>query len=237
MLSGRQVPVVTSLLLGGAVVAALFPGCAAGLMYDRSAILSGEVWRLFTGHWVHFSLRHLAYDAVPLGMAGWMIETRGLLRFGWFCAIAPWSINTILLALDPQMSFCGGLSGLATAALVYLALCGLSDTGLWRWLCAATLLILAWKTGYELATGRTLLATLGDLPVMVSVSSHLAGAVTALAFYAAVQMPLRGRRLEIARTAPTALASGGLSDTLCRPVSESITKYGDIQRQRNGWQD
>ena len=184
---GRRLPILTLLLLGGALAVALLPACAPWLIYDRSAILSGEVWRLFTGHWVHFSIRHLAYDGLTLGIIGWMIETRGLPRFGWFYALAPWAINSILLVFEPRMNFCGGLSGLATAALVYLALCGLSDPAPWRWVCAAALLVLAGKTTFELATGRTVLATLDNLPVVVSVASHLAGAATALIFYGAVR--------------------------------------------------
>ena len=38
-------------------------------------------------------------------------------------------------------------------------------------------------------------------------------------------------------TALTAIGSADLSGTPCRPFSESITKYGNIQRQRNDWQD
>jgi rhomboid family GlyGly-CTERM serine protease len=186
--SGRRVPLVTLLLVGGAVLVALFPGCAPWLMYDRRAIFSGEVWRLFTGHWVHFSLHHLVWDLAPLGVAGWIIETRGLPRFGWFCAIAPWAISAVLLVFEPQMDFCGGLSGLATAAMVYLALCGLSDPAPWRWVCGAALWVVAGKIIFELATGGSVFGAFAGLPVVVSVASHIAGASMALAFYAAARM-------------------------------------------------
>jgi rhomboid family GlyGly-CTERM serine protease len=183
---GRRIPFLTLLLIGGAVAAALFPRCAPWLVYDRTAILSGEVWRMFTGHWVHFSLRHLVYDVAPLGLAGWIIETRGLRGFGWFCALAPWAISAALLVFEPQMRFCGGLSGLATGALVFLALGGLSDPPPWRRVCGAVLLALAGKTLFELAAGRTVLDTLAGLPVVVSVTSHIAGAATALVLCALV---------------------------------------------------
>jgi rhomboid family GlyGly-CTERM serine protease len=176
-------PIFTLLMVGGAVVVALFPGCAPWLIYDRPAILSGEVWRMFTGHWVHFSLRHLVCDVAPLGMAGWIMETRGWPRFGWFCALAPWAISAMLLVFAPQMRLCGGLSGLATAVIVLLALCGLSDPAPWRWVCGAALLALAGKTVFELVTGCTVLATLADTAVVVSVPSHIAGAVVAAVIY------------------------------------------------------
>lgn len=184
---GRRIPVLTLLLIGGALAVAAVPGCTPWLVYDRPAILSGQVWRMFTGHWVHFSLRHLVYDMAPLGVAGWIIERRGLPGFGWLCALAPWAISAALLVLEPQMIICGGLSGLATAALVYLALCGLSDPPPWRWVCGAALLALAGKTAFELAAGRTVLDTLAGLPVVVSATSHVAGAASGLAVYAAAK--------------------------------------------------
>jgi rhomboid family GlyGly-CTERM serine protease len=190
--AGRRVPVVTLLMIGGAVAVALWPGCARWLRYDRAAILSGEVWRMFTGHFVHFSLRHLVYDGAALGVAGWIMERRGVPRFGWFCALAPWAISAALLVFEPQMRYCGGLSGLATGALVLLALEGLSDRGPWRWVCGAALLALAGKTIFELATGRSGLATLADVPVVVSVTSHIAGGAAALVFWGAGRM---GRRV------------------------------------------
>ena len=45
----------------------LLPGVGEALVYDRSAILTGELWRLVTGHWVHFSASHLFYDVTVLG--------------------------------------------------------------------------------------------------------------------------------------------------------------------------
>ena len=182
---GLLIPKVTLLIVAGAVAVALFPQYAPWLIYDRSAILSGEFWRMFTGHWVHFSLRHLVYDVVPLGIVGWIIETRRLPRLGWFCAIAPWAISAVLLIFEPNMMFCGGLSGLATAAIVYLALWGLSDPAPWRWICAVTLLVLSAKIAFELVAGRTLLGTFDGAGIAVSVASHIAGASTALVFYAA----------------------------------------------------
>jgi rhomboid family GlyGly-CTERM serine protease len=184
----RRVPILTLLMVGGALAVALFPRCAPWLVYDRAAILSGEVWRMFTGHWVHFSLRHLVYDVAPLGIAGWIIETRGTPGFGWFCALAPWAISAVLLVFEPQLRFCAGLSGLATATVVLAALGGLSDPAPWRWICGAAMLAFAAKTGFELATGRAVLDTLDGLPVMVSVTSHIAGAGAALVFFAAGRM-------------------------------------------------
>ncbi len=180
---GRRLPVITSLVIGGGVLVALFPSWSAGLIYDRSAILSGELWRMFTGHWVHFSASHLFYDLLAFGIAGWIIETRRLPHFGWLCLLAPWLISTILLLFEPQMKLFGGLSALATTALVYLALFGLHAATPWRWVCLAVLLGIAGKILFEMTTGCMMFASAGNVPVVVSATSHMAGAFIALLFY------------------------------------------------------
>ena len=38
------------------------------LEYDRAAILHGEVWRLVTGHFVHWSVGHLAWDLLAFAI-------------------------------------------------------------------------------------------------------------------------------------------------------------------------
>jgi rhomboid family GlyGly-CTERM serine protease len=179
----RRLPVITLLLVSGGLVIALFPGWSPWLIYDRSAILSGEIWRMFTGHWVHFSISHLVYDLLVLGIAGWIIENQKLPRFGWLCLVAPWFISAVLLLFEPQMKVFGGLSALATTAIVYLALFGLHDVSPWRWVCLAALLGIAGKILFELTTGRTIFVTTKDIPVAVSVASHISGALIALLFY------------------------------------------------------
>jgi len=133
----RKLPVITTLMVGSGVVIALFPSWSSWLIYDRSAILSGEIWRMFTGHLVHFSPSHLVYDLLALGIAGWIIETQKLPHFGWLCLLTPWLISAILLLFEPHMKLFGGLSALATTAIVYLALFGLHDAAPWRWVCLA----------------------------------------------------------------------------------------------------
>jgi rhomboid family GlyGly-CTERM serine protease len=189
----RRVPLLTLLVVGGAVAVALVPRWSSWLIYDRSAIRSGQLWRMFTGHWVHFSTRHLVCDLVPLGIAGWILEKNGSPCFGWFCLLTPWVISAALLLFEPHIRFCGGLSGLATAAITLLALDGLSDASPWRWACVAVLLGVAGKIVFELATSHGLFVTFNELPVLVSVTSHIAGAATAIVFFASTRLTYRCR--------------------------------------------
>jgi rhomboid family GlyGly-CTERM serine protease len=179
----KRVPLLTLLMVLSAVAVALVPRWSSWLIYDRSAILSGQLWRMWTGHWVHFSTGHLVCDAIPLGIAGWLLEARGWPRFGWFCVLAPWIISAAVLVFEPRMNLCGGLSGLATAMMTLAALSGLSGAPPWRWVCLAALLGMAGENLLELAAGHSVLVTVNGVPVVVSVANHLAGAATALVFW------------------------------------------------------
>lgn len=180
---GLNLPIVTIAVTMAAVVIGLCPGLASWLVYDRTAILNGQIWRMFTGHWVHFSASHLLYDSLALVLAGWMIEAKRLPYFGRLCLLTPWLVSGVLLITDPQLERYGGLSALATAALVYLALFGLHEAGPWRWACITTLLGLAAKIAYETATGTMIFAKVANEAVAVCPLSHVIGALAALVFY------------------------------------------------------
>ena len=140
---------------------------------------------MFTGHWVHFSTSHLVYDLVVLGVAGWIIETQKLPHFGWLCLLTPWLISAVLLLFEPQMKLFGGLSALATTAIVYLALFGLHDAVPWCWVCLAVLLGIAGKIIFEMTTGKMLFVTAGN--ISVSVASHISGALISILFYGQIK--------------------------------------------------
>ena len=63
--------------------------CATVLLYDRGAILGGEIWRLITGPLVHFSGDHLFFNALLFAAAGFLIERRHTLLFAHLCLARP----------------------------------------------------------------------------------------------------------------------------------------------------
>lgn len=176
-------PWITALIVSAGLVVAAMPDLSASLGYDRQAILAGELWRMFTGHWFHFSSSHLIYDLLAMAVVGWICETQKLPRFGQLCLLAPWFISAALLWWEPQMIYFGGLSAVATTALVYLAFSGLQKCGPWRWICLIALIATAGKIVFELHTGRMLFVSSGQRSLVVSSTSHIAGALTALGFF------------------------------------------------------
>lgn len=127
---GRPEPPVTSpgrpgrpgLTLGLAAVAVGL-WCALGpvpdhLVFDRSAIAAGELWRLVTGHFVHSDGGHAAWNIGALLLIGLTME-----RFGRWRMIA--SVVAGIVAVDAGLwwgltdlqRYCG-LSGMLNAMLV-----------------------------------------------------------------------------------------------------------------------
>ena len=176
---GRQVPVVTALAVAAGIGTYVIPGLASHLVYDRAAILSGEVWRLLTGNWVHFSPSHLFYDLLALGIAGLIIERRGYPYFGLLCVLSALGITTALLAITPEVQSYGGLSGVATGAIIYLALHGLKEPGPWWGICVAALVLTLGKVLLESMMGQLTFAAVHRIPFVPVPLSHVVGGVTA----------------------------------------------------------
>jgi rhomboid family GlyGly-CTERM serine protease len=190
---GRRVPWVTTAIVAASITVYLLPGVQRLLVYDRTAILRGELWRLLTGHWVHFSASHFWFDTFAVGIAGMIVEDRGGKHLGGLCLTAAIVIGCVQIAVLPRLQICGGLSGIATAVVVSLALAGAVEKGPWRLICLATLLIVALKIAFEMTTGHMLFVSGGNLTVVPV--SHLTGALTAFCVGATDTLLPRLRRI------------------------------------------
>ena len=101
---------------------------AAALRYDRAAVLSGEAWRLVSGHFVHADWTHLAWNLAGLLLVFALFAREHSTR-GW---IAVMLASTAAIALgfllfEPDLAWYVGLSGV---------LHGLVAAGLLAWLAA-----------------------------------------------------------------------------------------------------
>lgn len=176
-------PIWTLLISGAAAVVFLVPVLQSALIYDRAAIASSEWWRFITGNLVHHSTTHFVYDVGAFFVAGTLIEVRRHSHFAILCLAAGVGIGAVLFIADPEIHYYGGLSGIVTAAVVYLCLCGLSEANWWRSLCAGVLVLVVVKIGLEFVLGETLVG-LGKSQSFVPVPlSHATGAVIALILF------------------------------------------------------
>ncbi len=171
--------------LGSALVllaACLFawPGAGSALSLSRFNLFSGEVWRFFTGHLVHWSIDQLVWDGLAVLVLWPFCWDRTPKRTVLAIFLAACLIPPVVIFGAPDCIEYRGLSGLASALFV-LALGTLrnqhalpENTNSVRIVDCLFLGFLA-KMGWEAATGGTVFADLnGALSVPLS---HAAGAV------------------------------------------------------------
>lgn len=173
-------PAVTALVLAPALAAFASPTLAAWLVYDRGLVLEGEVWRVVTGAWVHFSAGHLAWDALAFGAAGLILEPRSRAGLGALVLLATVLGGSALLAFAPGIEVAGGLSGVAVAAVAAVGIEGLRGAPPGRAVSVVLLALVAAKGAAEALAGSAVFAS--DLPpgVVPLPLVHLAGAAAAL---------------------------------------------------------
>ncbi|HUN00074.1 MAG: rhombosortase [Halothiobacillus sp. 20-53-49] len=144
------------------------------LRYARGDILHGEVWRVFTGNFVHANWRHLASDVVGLllwtALAAYLESARSYLIVLIGSGLG---VGLGLLLLDPHVGWYVGLSGILHGLFAASAIRLLSHR---EWLAGVALLAalslkILWEQRFgDLGTGKLL-----GVPVLVD--AHLYGAV------------------------------------------------------------
>lgn len=190
-------PWITACLVATALAAQWLPGAADLLPYDRDAVARGELWRIITGHFIHYSWAHLANSLLALLPAAWLVESRRRSDVLPIAASASIAIGVVLFLGEPHIAEYRGASGIGLTFLVYAGLCGLHGDRRWRMVCqvllAAVLVkLLAEAAGWELRNWQT---DEGFVPVL---SSHVVGAAVGTAAY------LWRRRRRGCATAPEA---------------------------------
>lgn len=193
-----------------AVLLALLPAGREWFVLDRTAIGDGQLWRLWTGHWVHFSPSHLAWNLLVLLGAGVWLEQLQPGRLGRHVAFAAPFIGGAVLLLEPGLSAYGGLSGLAMSVVARLTLCQARITapGLrLAWL--LVLVLLGAKAGHDLVASASWFARYDDAGVRTSSVAHAAGLAAALLPAGLLLLANGGRKLRPAARKSSAAGVAG----------------------------
>lgn len=189
-------PWLVMLLAAVAGGVSLLPDAGAGLAYQRDLIATGELWRLITGHFVHWSHSHLLWDVCTFLALGVVCELRSRERLVACLVASAIAIPGAVWLLLPELELYAGLSGIDSALFALLG----GELAHEQWkrgnsaaLAIALVFCLAFvlKTGFEMTNGGTVFV--GDLaPGIVSVPlAHLVGALMGLL---ASVLPSRKRR-------------------------------------------
>lgn len=142
------------------------------LLYQREAILEGEIWRLITGHWVHVGWQHLGMNLTGLALIWYLFgdALRPPACLGLMATIALGQ-SLSLLAFHSDVLWYAGLSGLLHGLLAAGALLALNRMPL---IATLTMMALALKLGVEMFRGAStdMVAWLGT-PILIE--SHVYG--------------------------------------------------------------
>jgi rhomboid family GlyGly-CTERM serine protease len=169
-----------------AVAVSVLPGFAGSLQYDRDAIARGEVWRLVTSHFTHWSGDHFFWDTLAFAVLGWQCERNGLGSFLRCVGVSAFLIPLTLWFALPQMATYRGLSGIDSALFALLATRVVREAASdknWLKLGVAGIVSVGFasKIGFELSTGTTLFvdsAATGLIPVPLA---HVVGGIVGIA--------------------------------------------------------
>jgi len=175
----RQIPWVFVILAVLALVIQINPAWRDPLIYQRDQI--GQIWRLWSGHWVHFGWPHFVVDTGLFLILGWMLERRHPRLALTSVVLMPLFISLVIFMFDPEMVRYAGLSALNLGLLLILALQGWQRD--WRdWFWPAVLVIYVAEIVFEIMSGGSGggMIRFDDPHVKVATSAHIAGAVYAV---------------------------------------------------------
>lgn len=191
--SVRSVPWASALLTLLALLVALVPGAAVALQLDGPRLAEGELWRLLTGHFVHWSFEHLLWDLMIFGVVAsvWERVGRGAERKRMVgCVLGSAIVISVALLLTPGQPWpYRGLSGVDSALFVASTIVLLRrarERSEPRVALVMVLLLAGFtlKVGFEAVSGATLFvdtAASGFVPVpLAHVVGGLCGIVAGL---------------------------------------------------------
>ena len=178
-----RIPAFTMVIVLASLLASVLPELPSVFIFDRDAIGEGEIWRLFTGHVVHFSPAHLMYNLLVFGISGYIIEKANYRRFGWLCFWLAASISVALFVLEPNMAYYGGLSGVACGTLYYCALMGLGKDRPWQLMSLLIVLFVPVKIAFEIYSSAPVLPYWEQQSFVPMHASHIVGCSVAVLFY------------------------------------------------------
>lgn len=162
------------------------PEIAAAIQHERGAVAAGELYRIFTCHWTHFSLDHLLWDALAFLALGALAERASRPRFLACLAASALAIPLAVLALEPGIQVYRGLSGLDSALFALAGVTILRDrlasgdrllaAGI-----AVAFLGFGAKIAYECLTGSTFFVDSVSSSMVPVPAAHVIGAIVGTA--------------------------------------------------------
>ena len=193
----KQLPWICGVFGVAACLMALLPESVLNVFqYDRERILAGEWWRLYSGHFVHWTSSHLVWDVLVFVVCGLLLEwiRRRLLVLILF--VGPVLISCALMVLQPDMHTYRGLSAIDMSLFVAVCLQAMSYCSLRK----KSSLLLIWgfalfvsflKPLAELFAGAAFFVTYFGDGIQASPLAHLLGVMVAVGLFKTISFSER----------------------------------------------
>lgn len=172
----KDVVVAALLALGMGVLQWGGPSVMAALIYDRSAIASGEWWRLLSGSFIHWTYAHWLMNVSGLILLAWIFA--GEFGWCWWFAVLSMGASAVGMGLwfkDPQCLQYAGFSGMLHGLLYFAVIAG------WRrhpGLHLTVLMVLLARLLWEHTPGYNTYYLQAWIGKPVAVDAHLMGALS-----------------------------------------------------------
>lgn len=191
----RHWPWATTIVVASALALGTSENASSYCEYSRVAIEEGQVWRLWTSSFVHFSESHLVWNLIVCVALGSWVERRAPRELRAYLAIAPTVVSGVLYAWESYLETYRGLSGVAAGLVVVTVWVLLLDGKTKE--AVALAVLLGTKVGIEFVSGEPLLADFGNTGVTPVATAHLVGAATAFVVCCASGLLARRRKRRI----------------------------------------
>jgi rhomboid family GlyGly-CTERM serine protease len=114
----NRLPWRTLGIAAAVMIAAAIPGAFDAFALEGRAVVSGELWRVVTGHAVHATPYHLLWNVGPLVLLGLLFEPVLRGRLWTVLGVSALTVGVGMLALAPEVVVYCGLSGVLNGLLL-----------------------------------------------------------------------------------------------------------------------
>jgi rhomboid family GlyGly-CTERM serine protease len=158
------------------IVMAYWPAATDLLRYQRQEIANGQLWRLFTGHFVHLGIAHALLNSTGAILLAFFLSRDISVRDWWVITLtAPFVISAGLWLKQPQLISYVGFSGVLHG-LLYFGVIRLLPV--MPWLAGSVLLLLVSRQVWEQTSAYNPYYLQDFIHGRVMPDAHLWGAVT-----------------------------------------------------------
>ena len=118
-------PLITMIIVVVCVAVPRWPTTEQFLQFDRATLLNGQIWRLITCYFAHWSASHEIWSVGAFAVLGLVGEVRDRRAFAICCIAAALACSLALLFFWPDVQIYRGMSGVDSALFTWLVVLNL----------------------------------------------------------------------------------------------------------------